>query len=193
MLPVLFDYSDVDPIQRTMTIKPLSQQAQIFNQQLQRVRQEHPGVPVSVVAHSQGCVVVALAQPAGLKQAILLAPAEYLDPKRLKRAFSDRLHAETLADGTVKLARRDGSAVLIAAGYQSELASADPAEQYSDLATRTPVTIVRAAQDDIIATRLGPSLLNAAITIISLDGDHNFTGAARDGLVQSVKKLIQTT
>jgi hypothetical protein len=190
IFPVMFDYNDFNDEARTMTIKPFSQQVAIFNQQLQLLRRDHPGVPISVVAHSQGCIIAALAKPAGLDRVILLAPGETFNIKRMERSFTERLKPERLPDGTVKLSRRDGSSILIPPDYEPELRPVDPPEEYNDLATRSRVTLIRAAQDDILGRHVDDSRLSEAITIVSVDGDHNFNGEARPKLVETVKRLL---
>jgi len=192
VIPLLFDYNDFDEANRTMTVKPFSQQAAILNDHIAQARQDHPGIPISLVAHSQGCIVAAVAEPQGLDQIILLAPAESFNVKRLEKTFTERLKPEHQPDGSVRIPRRNGSFILIPAAYAPEIRLIDPPERYNHLATLASTTLIRAAQDDILGKHVDDSRLTADIKIITLDGDHNFTDPAdRLGLIQTIKRLVE--
>ena len=192
VMPVLFDYNDFDDANRTMIVKPLSQQAAILNDHLDQLRRDHPDTPISMVAHSQGCIVAAIAEPRGIDQAILLAPAESFNVKRLEKAFTKRLRPERLSEGGIKLPRRDGSVILIPASFQPEVRLIDPPERYNHLATLTRTTLIRAAQDDILGKHVDDSRLSSNVLIIKLDGNHNFTDTDdRQGLIRSIKHQLE--
>jgi predicted alpha/beta-hydrolase family hydrolase len=188
---VLFDYNDFDETNRTMTVKPFSQQATILNQHLEEARRVHPGVPISLVAHSQGCIVAAIAEPQGIDQVVLLAPAESFSLHRLEKAFTQRFKPKRLPEGSVKIPRRDGSSILIPAAYQPELKLIDPPERYNRLAKLAPTILIRAAQDDILGKHVDDSRLSNDIKIIKLDGDHNFNDPGdRQGLIAVINDIL---
>jgi len=191
VLPVLFDYNDIDEANRTMTTKPFSQQAAILNRHIEQARQDYPDARISLVAHSQGCIVAAVAEPQGLEQVILLAPAESFSVKRLEKAFTERLKPEHLPDGSVRIPRRNGSYIVIPATFRPEIEHIDPPERYNRLAKLAPTTLIRAAQDDILGKHVDDSRLSSDIKVIKLDGDHNFTDPAdRQGLIQTIKQQL---
>jgi hypothetical protein len=191
VLSVMFDYSQVDLETGTMLIKPISTQVRLLKQQLADVHRAHPNTPISIIAHSQGCVTAAMVQPTGLSQAILLAPAESFTRRRLDKDFADRIKPERLPDGNVKLLRQDGRAVIIPPEYAPELKLIDPSMQYNELAKRTRVTIIRAAQDEILSKHVNNDLLSDHIRVMTAAGDHNFTGLAdRQGLIKTLRQQL---
>jgi hypothetical protein len=191
ILPVLFDYNDFDAANRTMTILPLKQQAAILEAQLVKVRHDHPNVPITIIGHSQGSIVVALADLGEVRQVILLTPISGFSTKPLQRPFANLIKPVRLPDGTVRIPKRDGSAILIPPGYQPERADIIPYKEYNALATHTDLTIIHAAEDDIIdGSKAQDVRLSDTIKVIILPGDHNFTGAARVHLIETIQKTI---
>jgi hypothetical protein len=143
------------------------------------------------VAHSQGCIVAAVAEPQDLDHIVLLAPAESFSVHRLEKTFTERLKPEHLEDGSVRVPRRNGSAILIPAAYAPEIRQIDPPERYNHLATLAPTTLIRAAQDDILGKYVDDSRLSGDIAIIKLDGDHNFTDPDdRRGLISALSEIL---
>jgi pimeloyl-ACP methyl ester carboxylesterase len=188
--PVLFDYNDIDMATNTMTVHSLGEQAKLLNEHIAQLRQDHPGIPITLIAHSQGCMVAALAD-SKVDQVILLAAPETLNLERSERSFADRRRPEHLPDGSIKLTRRKGGTVIILPGFQSEIRSIDPPTQYNQLATHTSVTIIRAAQDEMLGRRVDDSHLDPSIGLIKLSGDHNFTDPSdRQSLITTINDLI---
>lgn len=191
-IPFLFDYNDFDDANRTMTIKPFSQQAVILKANIEQIRRDNPGIPISLVAHSQGCIIAAIAEPQGLDHVVLLAPAESFNTQRLEKAFTERLKPEHLPDGSTRIPRRNGSFILILAAYRPEIKLINPPERYNHLATLAPTTLIRAAQDDILGKHVDDGRLSADIMIVKLDGDHNFTDPSdRQGLIAEINVLLE--
>jgi predicted esterase YcpF (UPF0227 family) len=63
--------------------------------------------------------------------------------------------------------------------------------QYNELAKRTRVTIIRAAQDEILSKHVNNDLLSDHIRVMTAAGDHNFTGLAdRQGLIKTLRQQL---
>jgi surfactin synthase thioesterase subunit len=188
--PVLFDYNDIDQATNTMTVHSLAEQAKLLNEHITQLRQDHPGTPITLIGHSQGCMVAALAEPK-VDQIILLAAPETLNLERSERSFADRVRPEHLPDGSIKITRRKGGTVIILPGFQSEIRSIDPPTRYNELAAHTPVTIIRAAQDEMLGQTVDDSHLDHSIGIVKLKGNHNFTDSSdRQDLITTINGLI---
>ena len=186
---VLFDYNVRDEAANTETIKPLADQAKVFEEVLKQTRLEYPNAIIDIVTHSQGAVAPALVHPAGIRKTILLAPPFSLDANRTASWFIGRPGSNLDFGGISRLARRDGSTTLVPAAYWAGLSSIDPIALYDFFAEQTELTIITAKQDELIR-RLGERKLSDKIKVLDLDGDHNFTGEARAGLVETVVKLL---
>src|SRR4051812_33976828 len=71
---LLFDYNEVDELNHTLTMRPLSKQAEMLNEVVRKTRQSHPDAIIDLVGHSQGTIIIALAKPQGIRRTLLLAP-----------------------------------------------------------------------------------------------------------------------
>lgn len=186
---VLFDYNDPRP-DGTLFQNPFSVQAKRLTQQLAAIRNEHPDAVVDVVAHSQGCYAVALANPTGIRNVILVAPLVSPDLSRTIDRYRDKAGAVIDMEGESRLPRTDGSITIVPAQYWRERATGPaPITLYNTLAEHTRTTIIHANQDQVLKAASYEGL-DPRVPITRLDSDHDFTGAARQVLVQEVRRLL---
>ena len=82
--PLQFDYNIIGADQRTLTVQPIDKQVAILQAQLAAIP---AGNTVDLIAHSQGCIITALALPEGVRRIILLAPPDQLDFQRMVGIF----------------------------------------------------------------------------------------------------------
>jgi surfactin synthase thioesterase subunit len=73
--------------------------------------------------------------------------------------------------------------------FIEELDDTNPPVLYRHLAAQLPVKIVIAKQDEILKDSDLTGLSDVA-EVISIDGDHNFTGEDREGLIKALAKYI---
>ncbi|HPT30067.1 MAG TPA: YqiA/YcfP family alpha/beta fold hydrolase [bacterium] len=187
---ILFDYFAVDKKEKTMTICPLSAQVQKLNQVIEKAKMDYPGAIIDLIGHSQGTVVAALANPIGIRRAILLAPVFDMNIERTLARYRQKPGAEINMDGTSKLpSGSSGLTKIVPAKYWQERAKDEPIKEYNTLAQRTEVLAIIAKQDQLLPP-VDLKELDPRIKVISLDGDHNFNGAAREPLLKAIKKLL---
>lgn len=187
---VLFDYNVVDEASKTLKVAPLQDQVGKLNSVIDRVNSENPEAVIDIVGHSQGCMVAAIAHPARIRKAVFLAPPSILDADRLIKLFSERPGTEINIDGVSKLARRDGSTIIVPAAYWHTLNKYKPVELYNQFNEVTKVVIVAAEQDEILGN-VSFDGVGRDIEIITVDGaNHDFTGDARPAVISVVQKLI---
>jgi len=186
---VLFDYNDIDEEKNQLTVKPFSEQAKILKKTLDNTKASNPNAVVDIVCHSQGAIVVALAQPAGIRKIILTAPPFSADIERMMSAFKSRPGTEINIQGISKLSRQDGSTTLVPPKYWAERENTHPMELYKQLAKLTELIIINANQDEILAKEDFSELEN--IEIINLDGNHGFKGEDRKKLLEVIASKIE--
>lgn len=187
MESVLFDYNEIDPITNDIHVRPFPEQIKIFNEVLSSY--VNSDTVIDIVAHSQGCLVVALAKPRGIRKTILLAPTFSTNSDKLLEIFRSRPGTVIDKEGISKIARRDGSFTIVPSSFWTAREDIEPIDFYNALAETTDLVIVHANQDDVLPESPMDSL-SKKIKIVDLDGDHNFNGTARPKLIETVKTLL---
>ena len=188
--PVMFDYNEVDEGSATLTVRPVSTQAAILREVVDGLRKERPDAVIDLVCHSQGCLVAGIAKLAGIRRTVMLAPSLDADTSRMVAMLRNRPGTEIDMEGTSRIARADGSVTLVPNEYWMDRIDADhPERLYNALAESTELTVIIAGQDEVLAHR-NTAGLGARITVIELEGNHSFTGAAREKLLGTVHALL---
>lgn len=186
---ILFDYNEIDMKRNTMTVIPLEQQARRLEAQLNALDDGTQKV-IDIVAHSQGCVVAALARPSNVRRVVCITPPDSLDIDRMVRTFDSRPGSHINLEGESLIPRRDGTTTVIPKEYWQSLRLDVPSlyNRLADLAEK--VTFYLANDDEV----LGPTNfdhIDKRIELIQLDGGHNFTGAARPKITAAVCEALQ--
>ncbi len=185
---VMFDYNIPNRTENTLAVRPLSEQKDILLAKIARMKAQLGNTPIDIIAHSIGSVVVALAQPEGIRRTILIAPPLELASSSLNR-FAGRPGSVIDPDGLSRLARRDGSFTLVPATFWKEREAIDPVMLFNALSDRTELIVVLANQDDVVSAER-TALLSPQIQVISIDGDHDFRMESRVGLIETLKKIL---
>jgi len=178
---VMFDYNSFDEAGNA-TVSSLKKQADILNQEIAQVPE-----PITLLCHSQGCIVASLAELDRVEKLIFLAPPDVLDIKHFKDIFASREGSAFNTNGTSSIPRSDGTITYLGKDYLDSVAHIDVQALFKNVVARKPVTIVQAADDDIVGQTDFPAVVARIITI---PGDHNFTGNAREGLIKTLKTLL---
>lgn len=185
---VLFDYNIVDELTNTITIRPFGEQKNILENIIAETRKENPNAVIDIIAHSQGCIITGLVNPTGIRKVILLAPPFDLKMQKLIDLFKQRPGTEINFDGVSKLARNDGSVSIVTKDFWQETKNINPIDIYNNLALSNDVTMVNANQDEILDIDNYVEIKN--VESINIDGDHNFNGEYRIGLLETIKSLV---
>lgn len=187
---VLFDYNEISEANSTLTLKSLSQQAEILREIINKTVSEYPDSMIDIIAHSQGCIIPALLKPKNIRKIIFLAPSLDTDIARTIEMFASREGTEIDIKGTSKLARKDGTLTIVPAEFWEERSKINTSLIYNELSKLTQLTMVIAKQDDILKKN-NVSGLNKNIKIIYLDGDHGFHSESdRKRLILEIKDIL---
>ena len=184
---VQFDYNEFDEATNTLTARPFTEQVTILQKQLAGIEEE---ATIDIIAHSQGCVVVAMAKPRHIRKVVFLAPPAQILGMSKKDIYALRPGVFIDADGTLHMPRRDGTNTLIAEDYWKSRENIKPIELYNSLAETTDVTVVIAKQDEVLMNT-DYSGLSDKIKIIELEANHDFSGTGRAELLTTIQSGLQ--
>lgn len=183
---VMFDYNGIDKQTNTLTVSPLQVQVRKLKEQLDKLPTD---AIVDIVAHSQGCVVTALAKPKNVRQIICLAPPDNVDVDRLISFFGNREGSEIDLDGQSRIPRRDGSTTIIPTAYWQSLKGLDVIRLYNRLPDLAQIKFYVADNDEV----LGMSNFDRTderIELLQMAGNHDFNGQYRDDLVKTISASL---
>lgn len=186
---IFFDYNDFDDITNTLTARPIDQQAKMLTEQTTAVIDQDSEAVIDIIAHSQGCVVAALANPKHIRRVVFLAPPAQLLGLEKRDILAERAGTKTTEDGTVYMPRRDGSTTIIKEDYWKSREGIRPIELYNKLAKNTELVIISATKDKIL-TSTDFTGLAEGVQIIQLEADHDFTGTYRPALLSKITELL---
>lgn len=186
MRHIMFDYNSVNESGTVLTVPPFSAQARKLEDVVAQVQQASPTCVVDIIAHSQGCLVVALAKLKGIRKVIFLAPKVTNDVERTAARFAQRPGSVVNLEGESTLLRTDGSTTIVGADFWKELRAVQPEKLFNELGKRCNLTIIRGAQDTIA---VGELKVNEGITMLTIDGDHSFN-SARELLIPCIAEVL---
>jgi hypothetical protein len=177
---VLFDLNTTDG-RGNILVNPFSEQIRILGE----VHKKHAGVNTKVVliAHSQGCLVAAMADLPNIATSIFLAPSVASSSVSMITHFSKSPRTKILLNGMSKIARSDGTITMVPADFWMERQIDDVRKLYGEYQKGRNALVVIAKNDavvnnkniDRIFSHYGKSLLLA---------DHDFTDPARKDLLR---------
>lgn len=181
---VMFDYNQLNSTTNEVTVEPYSQQAKILASQIDKIYAVDPTASITLIGHSQGCIIPCLVTGIRLNKAILLAP-----PKHVGSNMSRNQNVKQTSDGSIRIPRKDGTTTIVTKAFIEELDDTNPLALYRYLAAHLPVKIIIAGQDEILKD-FDLSELSDGAEVISIDGDHNFTAQYRKGLIKALSEYI---
>jgi hypothetical protein len=170
---VMFDYNPIHEQSNTITVKTLHKQALKLRNVINAARAEHPDAILDLVCHSQGCVVAGLLKPRGIRKVIMLTPPSDTSETAVIEQVGGRDGVAIDVTVRTRLARADGSTTVIHPEYWQSLAGIDPVKLYNRLARFTKLRIINARQDEVLG-KVNFEGINPAVSLVTLDGNHNF-------------------
>ncbi|NTW30914.1 MAG: alpha/beta hydrolase [Candidatus Moranbacteria bacterium] len=188
-VPVMFDYNDVSVDEKILHTHPFSDQVRKLNATISEIRNQDPEAVIDLVAHSQGCIVAALANPDGIRKAVLLAPPFVTDIRRSLARYEGKPGAVINLDGESRLPRTDGTVTIVSAAYWKEREALNYPGLYEAFSAKTELYLVRAQNDEVFGDAELPCVLSN-VSVISIPGTHDFTGSFREGMVRAVTSIL---
>lgn len=181
---ITFDFNTFDNDGNT-TVTPLNGQVEILQSHIDQAQEG-----AALICHSQGCIVAGLANLDKVGQVIFLAPPTEISIERFMKKFGRREGSVMNLKGLSSIPRSDGSTTYIPKEYVESIRSIDVPSLYKKVAKSHKLTIVRATKDNILGETNFDYLKNVKIVDIAA-ADHDFTGEARNVLVENIMKMIK--
>ena len=185
---ILFNYNIFDEVANTMTVSPLNAQVAKLKEKLESLRND-PDATIDLVAHSQGCIVAAIAKPTNVRKMLFLAPPDNLDKDKLVKFFGDRPGSQINLEGESRIPRRDGTTTIIPASYWRSIEAPQPIRLYNRLPAHSEVKFYIANDDEVLGMS-NFDQTNQAIELIQVDGNHDFNGDYRPHLIEIVRAEV---
>lgn len=183
---IMFDYNLIDEQANTLTVSPLQGQVQKLKEQLNLFDGD---TTVDIIAHSQGCVVVALAKPQNVRKILCLAPPDNVEVDRLINFFGNREGSAIDLNGQSRIPRRDGSTTIIPAAYWQSLKGLNILRLYNRLSEMAKVKFLIANKDEVLGmTNFDKT--DERIDLQQVNGNHDFTDDDRQPLVDIVRNEL---
>lgn len=187
---VMFEYNPIHQSSNTITAQPLNEQKRKLRKVLNNTRAEYPDAIIDIVCHSQGCIVAAMLKPRYIRKIIMLTPPEDMTEERVIKSLSRKLKEPINPTTTTRLSRSDGSTTVIHPEYWQSLAGIKPVKLYNLLGRVTALRIVNAKNDEVLG-RVSMEGIDPAISMVSLQGGHNFDDEeSRQRLIYILKKEL---
>jgi pimeloyl-ACP methyl ester carboxylesterase len=186
---ILFDYNEFNEDTNTMTVSPLNVQVSKLRNKLEALADE-PDTIVDIVAHSQGCIVAALAQPTNVRKMLFLAPPDNLDKSRLVNFFGNRPGSHIDIQGESRIPRRDGTTTIVPAMYWTSIEGPQPIRLYNRLPKNSRVKFFIANDDEVLGTS-NFDQTDEKIDLIQLPCNHDFNGEYRQELVARIAEEVK--
>ncbi len=185
---VLFDYNNVDEASNTLTVSPFDEQVRRLMAQLEALDDGEEKI-IDIVAHSQGCIIAALARPTNVRRILLITPPDKSTTERLVKFFGSREGSVMNLDGESRVPRRDGSTTVIPAAYWTHLQGMGVIDLYNQLPDLAQIKFILANDDEVLGTTQFNEI-DKRIEIIRLPGNHDFTGEYRTGIISKIQENI---
>jgi SNF2 family DNA or RNA helicase len=171
---ILFDYNDVNEAEKTIFLKPFSEQAKLLQQQINKITSEHKKAMLYIVGQSQGCLIPALCDLTGVHKVVGTSPFFHTAMKDILARYSKSKENEINFNGITKRKRTDGTTTIMPAEYWQERFNTDPEALYNNMALKTKLTLICALKDEIMDSTNLTKIKYARI--INTDGNHDFSG-----------------
>lgn len=186
---IMFDLDILDEENNTVTIRPFNDQISLLNSHIKEASNNSENI-IDIVAHSRGCKVVASADLSNIRKAILITPPIDVSIERTLERFNKTPDAVLNMEGESRLPRKDGSVTIFPKEYWTDSESNRTLiEDYISQSQNIDALFIKAKQDDILGN-VDLSSIKPHGKILELNGDHNFSGVNREGLVEVIEKFI---
>lgn len=178
---ITFDYNIVED-SGNLIVRPLQEQVKILNEHIST-----ESAKVTLLCHSQGCIIASLADLENIDTIIFLAPPTTDSIKHFLGRMLSRKGAVYDPDGVSSLPRSDGTMTYMSGGYAQSIRAVNIEEKYTNLAAKHNLIIIKAKEDEVLGKTAFDFL---DVPILELDGGHEFAQPHRSELVAELQKLL---
>lgn len=184
---IFFDYAKVDN-ERNTTLEDLNDQFISFENALQTAINLKYS-EINIISHSFGIVIPAKLNSSLINKFVMLAPAKYIDKEKQLESLYKKEGAVIDLKGYSSFARSDGTKTFVNHTFYDSIEGLNIFDYLKDLKAKEQYLII-AKQDEIITDNYSKNELPDNIILIEVDGDHNFKGEDRAGLIEKLKEIF---
>jgi hypothetical protein len=185
---VLFDYYEYNEETKEVITVPFSKHAEVLQEQIEKVKSKYPGKEIIIIAQSQGSIIPAFCDVTGITKVIGISPFFLTDKEEVMKRYSARPGSQTDFDKVSRRPHSDGKVTVIPPEYWTERFSTNVADKYNALALKTDLVLIYGTKDKLVESIDLDELKN--MSIIELEGDHDFTGEYKVKLLEVVEKEL---
>ena len=185
---VMFDFNEINREKKEVIVKSFSEQAKMLQSVIDKIYKENSDAIIDIIAHSQGSIMVALANLQGIRQVLSISPFFHTDIQKVIERHKKFPTSEINFNGISRRVRSDGTTSIVPPEYWSERFNTNVYNLYNKLALSKKLTIIHAGEDQIMEEPDLSKIFNAFI--INIHGDHDFKGEDRKDLLKVVEEII---
>lgn len=186
---LLFDYYEVDKAENKILTCSFSEQVKKLNEVINSVKSSCPEAILDLICHSQGTIVAAMAKPENIRKSIMISPVFDTDIERSLSRYRTKSGVKIDLNGVSEIPSSTGLTKVIPKEYWQERLLIKPFAEYNSFADKTEIIVIEGKQDELLP-KVDLSSLDSRIKVISIDGDHNFSGPNRAELKELIKKIL---
>ena len=186
---IMFEYDKWNGDEAVATT--FSERAKTLQEKYNQVRSENPDADISLICHSQGCNVAALAKLDGVKKTVMLAPPIVYDSPEEEYARQKNKNGAVLDDGTIIRNRAAGYKTIISSDFFNDFSLLEDFQSLlNELSKKTELFVVDALNDTVV--KKDYSKLDQDIIIKHVDANHNLknTYGKREELAKVLHEIF---
>lgn len=178
-----------NPSEKLTQVVPISKQVERLAAVVSYIINKHNITKYIFLGHSQGCLVVAKYMPKDSQVFLLAPPIEAPYERFIKTPGWSRRGSVLKLNGESRLIRSDGSQTLVEPAFWTDFQTiTDTTHLYISLVAKNKVRIIFAGEDNVLGKETPPKSLDTEV----IDGaDHDFSGSAREVLIDRLLKQIE--
>jgi len=186
---IMFNYNNYSSDGKEVFVKPFSEQVKILQSVIDKTKENYPDVVIDIIWHSQGSVILALADLTGIRKVISISPFFHTDIQEIMERHKELPESEIDFNGISRRIRSDNTTTIIPREYRAERFATDVYDLYNKLALKSDLTIIRAGEDEIMKA---PDLLKVFNAyIINIHGNHDFKWNDRKWLIKILENILK--
>lgn len=186
---IFFDYCDTDENNNTY-VYGLEKQQEGYINALKAIENKKYK-RVIVISHSFGIVIPSIINSTAITEFIAIAPPPVISKQKQLEMLQAKPGGKIDLKAFSQRPRSDGSITYVHYSFYDSLDSLNIPKSFSDCHAQKK-TVIIANEDEIVGKDYSGFEKYKGIKLLRLSGNHNFEGADRDALIDSIQQELQS-